>query len=748
MSYIPDVVIRTTEGNVTLSSDIRFSSSTLSWIEAGDNDLSFIRLFAMSYIKFLEDSPLRKDVPAKKKHYVNFYRTLEKKDLKTLVLEYKGYADTLLREAYATGSEEPTPFVGGILTTPISKEYMEWRNSRSPELLRFILSFLWYGKKLYFSDSTLQAKAMHDWYENESRLAAHSFDKDQLAALKDVVGILLGDLDVSKLLPVFGSGKIAERGIDDEYGKYALLAKTSSKLKRAFETLHMFNAPSGNEALGLRSYGLEKAMLQGRLRTERSARTPGNIVWASPVTGKPLKNQSGSDYYVRGKTYSPMATYPKTSETINSTFGLRIERPCYTNRTRLSDPEVTYKTLSFSRLRDFRGNSYFPNGWAMGWLTQEWSSEYKSPEEELAYQAMVPRDMFRGRVICMEPADYSFYQQEVMRWMYESMENSTIRRFVDLKDQSRNREAALYGSAMLSLDTIDLSNASDSVSLDLVKAVFPRKWLYYLLATRSRRVKTLDGAEQEAVKFAPMGSATCFPTQCIIFTAIAILGYDAYRQGKQAGKYRPTLSDIKSTIGWIGRDFDWTRSYTRKAEPLFVYGDDIICDTRVTDNVITLLNSFGFVVNIGKSFTGSQSFRESCGIYAYEGNDVTPQLFRLRPLHEKGKIRASNLIKVADGVDGVFLSTRYVEKLGVVAQAATRISSLSVTGYASTIENINNIGDKGYRHLALYLTVFLKGNTSHVPFRRDPGEIWDLCKDEEVATTLLHRVCQEMADTI
>jgi hypothetical protein len=63
---------------------------------------------------------------------------------------------------------------------------------------------------------------------------------------------------------------------------------------------------------------------------------------------------------------------------------------------------------------------------------------------------------------------------------------------------------------------------------------------------------------------------------------------------------------------------------------LYVYGDDIIVPADEASAICKTLESFGFKVNSHKSFwTGK--FRESCGMDAYDGHDVTVTYVR-RPL--------------------------------------------------------------------------------------------------------------------
>jgi hypothetical protein len=58
-------------------------------------------------------------------------------------------------------------------------------------------------------------------------------------------------------------------------------------------------------------------------------------------------------------------------------------------------------------------------------------------------------------------------------------------------------------------------------------------------------------------------------------------------------------------------------------ESLLVYGDDVIVPTAYAADAIEQLESFGLKVNRDKSCTNG-FFRESCGMDAYKGVDVTP----------------------------------------------------------------------------------------------------------------------------
>jgi hypothetical protein len=249
----------------------------------------------------------------------------------------------------------------------------------------------------------------------------------------------------------------------------------------------------------------------------------------------------------------------------------------------------------------------------------------------------VPKSYKSYRTICMEPASYMYHQQEVMRWFVGAMEKSRINRFVDLRNQEHNQDGAMYGSYSYGLDTIDLSAASDRVHNQLVRKAFTPKVLKYLLGTRSSIVQytTPEGVkcERELVKFAPMGSALCFPVQCVLFSSIALISYSSWHHPeilsgegelKSSAELRRTFSEA---LKMMSNHYEYD---DKRLHPFRVFGDDILCDSRITSTIEHLLERLGLVVNKQKSFVGGQSVRESCGIYAYEGNDITPIRFRIK----------------------------------------------------------------------------------------------------------------------
>lgn len=269
-----------------------------------------------------------------------------------------------------------------------------------------------------------------------------------------------------------------------------------------------------------------------------------------------------------------------------------------------------------------------PNHW-------DWSSASRM-SARVSELLFVWRDLFKARSICREPNTYMFAQQAVQTAMRQTLRKTCARRFIDISDQSRNRELAQYGSATGLIDTIDLSAASDSVHIDLVKGIFPRSILYYLLATRTSKVKVPGGAIVDVKKFAPMGSAVCFPVQCIVFTSVVIYAAMLHADGRAATDVLPAdhpyLKDVTAFVTKnFRREVGWAKG---TYEPAAIFGDDICVDSTLTPYVTHLLLDLGFDVNLSKSFTSNVAVRESCGGYYYGGEDITPTRFRSRQVRQ------------------------------------------------------------------------------------------------------------------
>lgn len=216
-----------------------------------------------------------------------------------------------------------------------------------------------------------------------------------------------------------------------------------------------------------------------------------------------------------------------------------------------------------------------------------------NPLKRRSRTIFVPKSYKTFRTISLEPATLQYLQQGVWAEIRRLVDSkSFLRNHIGFTDQTRNQRLALEGSRDRNYATIDLSAASDSVSYGLVKKVFKgTKLLKYLMATRSRETVFPGGAHQQLKKFAPMGSALCFPIETLIFAAAC---------------------QFVTLIHGVPGDYS-------------CYGDDLVVPTQCVGSLIHVLGALGFRVNREKSyFLRDVWFRESCGAEYCNGFDVTP----------------------------------------------------------------------------------------------------------------------------
>jgi hypothetical protein len=214
----------------------------------------------------------------------------------------------------------------------------------------------------------------------------------------------------------------------------------------------------------------------------------------------------------------------------------------------------------------------------------------------------VPKTLKTPRIIAIEPSYMQFMQQGVKDLLIRSIQKDFLMgRIVGFDDQWRNRQLAESGSLTGSLATLDLSEASDRVSNQLVRTML-RRWPHLFEAvdaTRSRRADVQGHGVLRLAKFASMGSALTFPVEAMVFATVVFLGIEK-------SLARPLLR----------RDCLSLRKRVR------VYGDDIIVPVEFAQSVIASLELFGFKVNSNKSFLDGK-FRESCGREYYTGHDIS-----------------------------------------------------------------------------------------------------------------------------
>jgi hypothetical protein len=241
--------------------------------------------------------------------------------------------------------------------------------------------------------------------------------------------------------------------------------------------------------------------------------------------------------------------------------------------------------------------------------------EYDVDQELPVRVITVPKTLKSPRIIAIEPVCMQYAQQALSNWIVPRIEKSTILgRAILFRDQSVNQKAAIIASSNGSSATIDLSEASDRVPLQMVRLMLREcpMLLEAILACRSSMAQLPTGEIIALKKFASMGSALCFPIESMYFFTIIVHAI-LWKHG-----IPPTPLTIR-----------------RIAKRIHIYGDDIIIPTDEVDTVIEALQLYGCKVNSTKSFwTGK--FRESCGCDAFDGIDVTPVYLReAQPRHRR-----------------------------------------------------------------------------------------------------------------
>jgi len=245
------------------------------------------------------------------------------------------------------------------------------------------------------------------------------------------------------------------------------------------------------------------------------------------------------------------------------------------------------------------------------------------PDEEQPVRVVtVPKTLKGPRVIAIEPCCMQYAQQGIRDVLYRRLESYWLTAgHINFADQSINQSLALTSSASGQLATIDLSDASDRVPLSLVSYMFrsnPDLW-DAIVACRSTRAELPDGTLVSPLKkFASMGSALCFPIEAMYFYTICVM----------ALLKESSLPVTQANIRHVTR-------------AVHVYGDDIIVPTAYAMVVLDYLRKYNCKVNVNKTFV-SGSFRESCGVDAYRGYEVTPTY--LRKLRPENKRQADRII--------------------------------------------------------------------------------------------------------
>lgn len=283
------------------------------------------------------------------------------------------------------------------------------------------------------------------------------------------------------------------------------------------------------------------------------------------------------------------------------------------------------------------------------------------PSECPSKLVAVPKTQKAPRLIAAEPTANQWCQQSIKDYLMGSVQRSFLRHSITFRDQTPNRDLALASSATGDRSTVDLSSASDRLSCWLAERAFRRvpSLLDALNATRTGWVANpIDKKSPRYYKMrklSTMGSATTFPVQSIVFAIIAIAAVWARLAeawSLDGPEYFPNNLD-ESAKSLAQKDLEEFRLARRGGEPLSslagrlarkvrVFGDDIIIPGYAQDTLKLALEYLDFEVNDAKTF-GIGKFRESCGVDAYDGQDVTPPYVLCKPVRSRPESIVSSL---------------------------------------------------------------------------------------------------------
>lgn len=213
----------------------------------------------------------------------------------------------------------------------------------------------------------------------------------------------------------------------------------------------------------------------------------------------------------------------------------------------------------------------------------------------------VPKDSRGPRLICVHPAEAVWIQQGLRCQLERAISQRRSAKgpwpqgHIFFDDQSVNGRIAQLSSKSRRYATLDMKEASDRISDLLVQYLFGEKYKWFGCCRAQRVYVPASGVSPKLStwihSYAPMGNATTFPVQSLVFWAICVASLQRHRFHQPGA--------------------------------VFVFGDDIIVPSEVAEVVINDLESFGLLVNRTKSFWRG-AFRESCGVDAFNGVNVTP----------------------------------------------------------------------------------------------------------------------------
>jgi len=300
----------------------------------------------------------------------------------------------------------------------------------------------------------------------------------------------------------------------------------------------------------------------------------------------------------------------------------------------------------------------------------------------------VPKTQKSSRIIAVEPTAMQYAQQALMQSMVKHISGSYLNMFIGTEDQTHNQRLAQRGSLSGDLATLDLSEASDRVSNQLVREMLSNNPLLQgaVEACRSRKADVPGHGVKRLAKFASMGSALTFPIEAMVFLTLCFIGIE-----RELNTRFTKQSELKDYLDQVR-----------------VYGDDIVVPTDMVHSVSHVLSLFGAKVNVYKSFWIGR-FRESCGKEYYDGFDVTAvKVRRVFPHSRKHAQEVISMVSLANQCfkAGYWGTTKWLDsKLSdmlshypVVEESSPALGRYSFLGYETQreCEHLHRPLVKGY----------------------------------------------------
>lgn len=227
------------------------------------------------------------------------------------------------------------------------------------------------------------------------------------------------------------------------------------------------------------------------------------------------------------------------------------------------------------------------------------------------------------------PKNFKAKRNIAMESQYTTKQSTAIADFLISKlpdyvtgeEQERSQEACVLGSIDNKYSTIDLSSASDSVCCSLCRKIFPT-WLYRCLL--------------EVTSVAPKEATWQWDDPTSMFTENCVKVF----WDSDLGDYVPhnhsygMISTMGNRVTFPLEEHVFSAVMEAacvichkpvKDGCIALCGDDIIVSTDIAATVIDILEVTGFVVNREKSYYHNEFFRESCGVEALRGIDISSQ---------------------------------------------------------------------------------------------------------------------------